>query len=458
VDFTYIAKITDDLVFKAVLNYAWEDNEGINPDIGDPLANNTLTGVNASKFINVRDSYNANLRLTYRYDVPNIVNNTFMVGDDNQWVIQRYPQNLAIHLSTGPGIANTVTSNNFISSPNLTYIPGVTPELDGQGLLDASPASVNFNGIRDTLQVFGGAYFVEQAVMFNKSLFLILGDRFVDFKQEVWYPRNPVIESATSPNAEAKKWTPQIGGLYKIAGGPVGIFYSYSQAMQPQVQIDASGVAVLPILLKGWDAGAKLDLIGDTLTGTLDYYYIHQDNTAIPNAALDIANGLPSNSTYGYYTYGNASEIRGVEADLNYNIGTDYQLVVGVNNFIKNALVAPNSNPALVGLPYSAVPDTMYNVWNRYQFSSGALKGLILAGGFHHNSSTIFGSGNVNYVGFYTPAFTVYDAMIGYKFRALGHDIRAQLLVRNFTNLIYRDDGGVFGDPRTWVVSLNTHF
>jgi hypothetical protein len=65
--------------------------------------------------------------------------------------------------------------------------------------------------------------------------------------------------------------------------------------------------------------------------------------------------------------------------------------------------------------------------------------------------------GYVNYVGFYTPGFTVYDAMLGYNFRAAGHDIRAQFLVRNFTNLIYRDDGGVFGDPRTWVVSLTTH-
>ncbi len=244
-----------------------EDNEGINPDVSDPLANGTLPGINASKFINVRDSYNANLRLTYKYDIPNVVNNTLMVGDDNQWVIQRYPQNAVLHPSTGVGIANTVTSNNFISTPNYTYTAGVTPEFDGQALLDASPGSVNFNATRDTLQVFGGAYFVEQAEMFNKSLFLILGDRLVDFKQEVWWPRQPVLESATSPNAEAKKWTPQIGGLYKIAGGPVAVFYSYSQAVQPQTQIDASGVAVLPILLKGWDAGVKFDLLGDTLTG-----------------------------------------------------------------------------------------------------------------------------------------------------------------------------------------------
>jgi iron complex outermembrane receptor protein len=456
VDFTYIAKVTDSLVFKAVLNYAWEDNEGINPDIGDPLANDTFTGVNASKFINVRDSYNANLRLTYRYDIPNIVNNTFMVGDDNQWVIQRYPQNAVLHPSTGHGIANTVTSNNLISSPNLTYTPGVTPELDGQGLLDASPGSVNFNATRDTLQDFGGAYFVEQAVLFNKSLFLILGDRFVNFKQEVWWPRQPVLESATSPNAEAKKWTPQIGGLYKIAGGPVSIFYSYSQAVQPQTQIDASGNAVDPILLKGWDAGVKFDLIGDTLTGTVDYFSIQQNNTAIANSALDIANGLPSNSTYGYYTYGNASELEGVQIDLSYNIGTDYQLIAGVNNFSKDEYVAPNSNPAIIGLPINPIPTTQFFAWNRYQFSSGPLKGLILGGGFNHNSPTIIGGGNVNYVGFYTPAFTVWSGMIGYDFVVAKHSIKAQLLVKNFTNLIYRDSGGVFGDPRTWVVSFTT--
>ena len=211
----------------------------------------------------------------------------------------------------------------------------------------------------------------------------------------------------------------------------MSLYYTHSQSLIPQTQIDASGAAVKPIVATGWDAGAKVEFLGGALTGTVDYYNIYETNTAIANAAADVAAGLPSNATYGYYTYGNAQQVKGLQADLNYNITQDDQLVFGVNEFYEAAYVAPNSNASIIGTPIGPLPATNYNLWNRYQFSSGPLKGLVLGGGWHHNSEAIFGGGNFNYINFYTPGFTVYDAMVGYNFKAFGHPVKTQLNVKN---------------------------
>src|SRR5262249_22749446 len=67
VDLTYNAKLTDNLFFSVIGNYAFEDNQGINPVwSGDITADGTFRSYGAQKFINIRDSWNANAKLTYR--------------------------------------------------------------------------------------------------------------------------------------------------------------------------------------------------------------------------------------------------------------------------------------------------------------------------------------------------------------------------------------------------------
>jgi outer membrane receptor for ferric coprogen and ferric-rhodotorulic acid len=453
VDLSYAWKINDSLIFNTIVNYAWEDNEGINPAIGDPLADGTIPGVKAQHFVNIRDSYNLNARLTYRFTVAQ-VQNTLMVGDDNQWVVQRYPQVASLNFPSNPANPITVGADNT-NSPTFTYNPLTMGAANGAVLL---ASGTTYNSLRDTLQDFGGAYFVDQAVLFNKSLFLIAGDRYTNFRQHVWWPYRPDLEAHTAPDAMYKKWTPQYGALYKIGGGPVSLFYTHSQSLIPQTQIDASGATVSPIVATGWDVGTKVEFMGGALTGTIDYYSIYETNTAIANAAANLAAGLPANATYGYYTYGNAQRVKGIQADVNYNITRDDQLVFGMNKFYQAAYVAPNSNPLLAGLPIGTLPDLNYSVWNRYQFSSGQFEGLVLGAGVHHNSKAIYVGGNYNFSNLYTPGFTVFDAMIGYNLKALGHLIKTQFLVKNVTDLIYRDAGGAFGNPRTFVLSASLRF
>lgn len=440
IDVTYTAKITDQLVFNTVLNYAWEDNEGVNPVYsGDPLANNTFLNFTAQRFVNIRDSYNVNSRLTYRFNFGQ-TENTLMVGNDNQWIWQRYPQ---------------VNGSSNQSGPTFTYSPQTMAAANAALLWQNSPAP--FNSLRDTLQYFQGTYLVDQVSLLKDSLFVIFGERYTDFKQHVKYPYNADLQAKAQPDAVAKKWTPQVGALYKIAKG-ISLFSTYSESVIPQTQIDASGKTVLPITAKGYDLGFKTELLDGALTGTVDYYYIYETNVAISNAAQNVAHGLPANATFGYYDYGNAQRVRGAQFDLNYNISQDYQLVLAVNHFIEADFVAPQSSATNIGIPIAYQPKNIISLWNRYQASTGPAKGLILGGGLRYQSQASYG-GDFNHSQVFIPAFTVIDALVGFDTKLFNHPVQLRINGKNIFNKIYRDGaGGTFANTRTFIASVSTRF
>lgn len=440
-DVTYFAKITDQLVFSVIGNYAWEDNEGINPVwSGDMFADGTFRSFGAQRFVNIRDSFNLNTKLTYRFEALK-AKHTLMVGNDNQWVTQRYPQ---------------VNGGANQNSPTFTFNPQTMGAMDGRALVASSPAP--FNSTRKTLQYFEGNYFVDQLAMLHDTLFLVFGERYVNFKQHVTYRGDTgAVLPTPPPDAIAKKWTPQVGALYKVGAG-VSVFGSYSESVIPQTQIDASGKTVLPIDGTGYDLGAKVDALNGAFTGTIDYYSIKQTNTALSDNVQNAAHGLPNNATFGYYTYGNAQQVRGVQLDLSYNLNRNIQVVAGLNHFVQAENIAPQSNANMVGVPIAYQPKDMYTVWTRYQASSGPAKGLILGGGFHYNSKGTVG-GTFDQSQLFVPAFTIFDALVGYDTKVFNRAVEFRLNGKNIFNKTYRDGaGGFFNNPLTVFLSVSTRY
>ncbi len=441
IDVTYVAKLTDQLAFSIIGNYAYEDNEGINPVwSGDIFADGTFHSFTAQRFVNVRDSFNLNSRLTYRFEAANI-KNTLMAGNDNQWVTQRYPQ---------------VNGGANQNGPTFTYDPATMGAGDGAFLVASSP--VPFNSTRKTLQYFKGTYLVDQVSLLNDSLFGVVGMRYTDFLQQVSYSGNAsAVLPTPPPDAIAKKWTPQYGLLYKFGQG-LSVFGSYSESIQPQTQIDASGKTVQPIQGKGFDLGTKLDLLAGAFTGTIDYFEITQENTALSDNVQNAAHGLPNNATFGYYTYGNAQKVRGVQVDLAYNITREIQLVAGANHFLEAENVAPQSTANMIGVPIAYQPKSMYTLWARYQAGAGDLKGLILGGGFHYNSAAPVG-GTFDQSQLLVPAFTVFDALVGYNTKLFNRPMEFRLNVKNLGDKIYRDGaGGFYNNTRSVFLSMSTRF
>ncbi|HEU5080596.1 MAG TPA: TonB-dependent receptor [Opitutaceae bacterium] len=437
IDLTYHAKLTDQLAFSLVLNYAWENAEGTNPVLSDPLANDTVPNAAVEFFKNARDSYNVNSRLTYRFKFAGI-NNTAMLGNDNQWVTLRNP---------------VVNGSSNQRGPTYFYDPKTTPPPNADVSYQLSTAPLN--SLRDTLQYFRGTYIVDQASMLNDTLFLTAGVRYTDFKQHISYPGHPEITA--QPDALAKRWTPQLGALYKVVKG-IGVFGTYSESVIPQTQIDASGKSVEPILAKGYDIGIKTDLLDGRLTSTIDYYQINETNVAVVDPVANVAHGLPAGQTvFAYYTYGNAQRVRGAQVDLNFNISDDYQLILGMNHFFEADFVAPQSNPLNVGVPLPYQPENTFTVWNRYHVSSGSLAGFFVGGGFHYNSRAALG-GSFNNSQVFVPSFMVWDGLVGYQTKLLGHKVEFRVNVKNLFDKEYRDAFGVFNSPRTIIGTVSTRF
>lgn len=438
VDLTYTAKLTDQLVFSAVSNYAWGKADGVNPaPSGDILANGTWAGQVAQSeyFKNTRNSYNANWRFTYRSHFAGITN-TAMIGDDNQWVILRNPVVNGSSNQRGPVGPFDPSHGALIFGPS--YQQSAAP----------------LNSLRSTLQYFQGTYIVDSASLLNETLFVTAGVRYTNFKQNIRYPNH--AELPTQPDATAKRSTPQIGVLYKLPVG-ISLFGTYSESVIPQTQIDASGHAVNPIIAKGWDVGIKTDLLGGALTSTIDYYEINENNVAVLDSAANVAHGLsPGQTVFAYYTYGNAQRVRGAQIDLNFNISENYQLIVGGNHFFEADFVAPQSNAANIGVSLPYQPKDTVTIWNRYQTKSGPLAGVILGGGVRYNASASLG-GSFNNSTVIIPAFTVWDGLVGYNAKILKRDVQFRLNVKNLFDKKYRD-AGVWGQARTVILSASTRF
>ena len=330
-------------------------------------------------------------------------------------------------------------------------------------LFAASVSSpVPFNSQRKTLQYFQGTYLVDQFALLNESLFGVVGARYTDFIQKVTYSNGYQGNAGATlptppPDAIAKKWTPQYGLLYKTSFG-ASVFGSYSESIQPQTQIDASGKTVQPIQGKGFDLGAKLDFLKGAFTGTIDYFEITQQNTALSDNVQNAAHGLPNNATFGYYTYGNAQKVRGLQVDLAYSITREIQLIAGVNHFFEADNIAPQSTANMIGIPIAYQPKDMYTLRTRYQTSQGSLKGLILGGGLHSNSAAPVG-GTFDQSQVFVPAFAVFDALVGYNTTLFKRPTEFRFNIKNISDKIYRDGaGGFYNNQRQFILSASTRF
>src|SRR6185369_13961389 len=116
-----------------------------------------------------------------------------------------------------------------------------------------------------------------------------------------------------------------------------------------------------------------------------------------------------------------------------------------------------SNNATFVGRRFGATPENTFNLWNRYTFTSGPLKGLGLGGGLQHNDGTNLSQDPQ--IAVRLPAFTVYNAMASYRFKFAEREVRAQFNVKNLFDKRYREGAdGFFAPSRTMSLSFATKF
>ena len=457
-DLNYLLKISDNLVWQTALNYAYDNTSGLQPSDGDtrPYADGTLR-FRIENFINVRDSYNANNKLTWRFDLgPS--KHTLQFGQDFQRVI-----------FTRPGYLNPV-NNTYNNSPGNNSVSGVTNVYATRFTPGVStPVSLNdlfvaggqtFNIVRKNYDEAFGYFIVDQAKFFNERLFVLAGARYNAFRGHVTYDK-PVSNSsqskysstglATYDIAKGKGGiTPQAGLLFKVLPD-VSFFSTYSESIEANTAVDYDGTASEPIKSQSYDLGFKTEMLDGRLTSTLAYYDTKRQNLAYADTAKQLATGHSP-----YFIFGNSEHTTGLELETNWSVSKNYSVIAGWAHQM-TAETTKSNNTAFVGRRFGAVPENTYNLWKHYTFSNGPLKNFSVGAGLQHNDATNLSQDpNIQVT---LPAFTVFNAMASYSFKVGSHDVKAQFNVKNVADKRYREGAdGYFAPARSMYLSLATKF
>jgi iron complex outermembrane receptor protein len=305
---------------------------------------------------------------------------------------------------------------------------------------------------RDRRDIQTGYYFVNQMEYMGGNLRLLYGVRRNEVVHDVYYSR-----TVTNPEAHAvaKKWTPQVGALYRITPG-ISLFATYSKSIEGQFSVDADGQSAKPVEGKGYDIGFKTDLLDGRLVSTVTYYDVKRTDIASRDTARETATGRQP-----WFTYGDTEQSTGVEVDVSYNPTENWQALLGFSHSFK-AKIVESTTPTRVGRPLAGFPQDMLTFWNRYDIGGRSAGGFFVGGGGRFYSASNQ-TPDPNFV-MKTPGFAVWDVLLGYRLKLQGRrEWNIQLNAKNVFDKMYRDTAPLalyttWGDPRSFYVSASTRF
>ena len=437
VDLEYLARIGESLVWQTQLNYGYDEQPGMRSNNGDttPFADGTVR-FRFEEWNNIRDSYNAKNKLTWRYAIG-ASNHTLQVGHEFQRVV-----------FDKPGYFDPATSryNGSLLSDLIAFNPRTDPRPSGRAAIDATGQTFDIR--RKITEDVEAYYIVNQSRFFADRLHALYGVRNNILTREVEYTR-PVTNPDTGLGSP-EGWTPQFGLLYQPRPD-VSLFAVYSRSIEPNYAVDADGNSALPIETEGVDVGVKTELLNGRITGTLVYYTLDRTNIAARDTDREIATGRTP-----YYIYGNTNSSEGIELDLNLSPLDHYQVMLGWSHLFQ-AEVTESTDPARIGRALTYTPKDTVSLWNRYQFIGGPLEGLTVGlGGRYSAAARMSGDPQRTMI---VPSFVVIDAMLAYNLTLFEREVRAQLNVRNLTDKAYREGpDAMFAPSRSFVLSFSTRF
>ncbi|WP_221029110.1 TonB-dependent siderophore receptor [Actomonas aquatica] len=438
VDVEYLARIGDSLVWQTQLNYGYDEQPGMRSNYGDttPFADGTVN-LAFERWNNIRDSYNAKTKLTWRYHLGE-TSHTLQAGYEFQDVI-----------FNKPGYYDPASQRYNGSLRGVDIIgfdPSSDPQPSGEATIQASGQT--FDITRKITETNEAYFIVNQSRFFDERLHALYGARNNMLSRKVAYTRP--VTNADSGLGSPEGWTPQYGALFKPRPD-LSFFAVYSESIEPNYAIDADGNTALPIETEGMDFGIKSELLDGRLAGTFTYYTLDRGNVAARDTDREIATG---NSPY--YIFGNTSSSEGIELELNMAPTDNLQLVFGWSHMFE-AEVTESTDPARIGQALNYTPDDKVSVWSRYSFDTGSLKGLTVGlGGRYSAAARMTGDPNRVMV---EPSFYVMDLMLSYNPKIFGQEVRTQLNVKNLFDNDYREGPqGMFGPPRSIILSMSTRF
>ena len=191
----------------------------------------------------------------------------------------------------------------------------------------------------------------------------------------------------------------------------------------PLTGSDWQGNAFEPIEGNGYDYGLKFDLIDGRVSGTISAYKTIRDK------ALARDEDHPT-----FFVQERKQRSQGLEVGVHLRPTRDWRVIL---NYGYCDIVTTGDPQAVVNNTRQRnVPTHQGNIWNRYKFSEGPLKGLSLGVGVIRLGNRRGNDTRLDIPGLQLWPFTKVDASLGYDLKLFGR--RASIQVSG-TNLLDRD-------------------
>lgn len=307
---------------------------------------------------------------------------------------------------------------------------------------------------------------VVQSAFLGDRLRTLLGGRRVANRRPIDDNRD-----GTDEDFVTRKLLPHYAALVRIAPA-VSLYASHSATFVPQRQqtADLAAIratqgeptspgyrppAVIParflaanLIGRGWEAGAKLDFADGRLHGTLSYFENEESSRLDIDTANQVLYQLPGGTVR---TAAGRSRAGGVESEWHWNPRANYEALLSASWFFRKNETTNPAEPREAGSHLESVPRFTVNLWNRYTFSGGALRGCYVGGGLTALGETyVHPSWTVPIV---SEPVVLLDAMIGRTFTIRQRSIDLRLNARNLANKHYLNGTFQYGEPRALIVT-----
>jgi iron complex outermembrane recepter protein len=344
---------------------------------------------------------------------------------------------------------------------------------------------------------------------FNRHLFTHVGYREDEFKMKTRFStvrplkdqwvidEVPGLFPANQTFVYAKVHGANYGAVLRL-NDAFAIGYNYAQSFRISTGEGADTHRVgekqgVPVG-EGSDISARFSL----LKGRIEINVVRYDNFRPndrfnPNPNVQIENEVTAIFPESFNPIGQdfqTTTTEGYELELTANVTRNWRLVF---NAATNKVVTEDRAPYLKGFQAEAkamnqptplldeflltipegVPNAGYtkvrsNIFTRYTFIEGALKGAYFGGGVNYRDKTYRGTGDHDMnpatpvAEMWSPGYSLYSLLAGYSTRLYNRPVTFALNVSNVFDKEYYRSGGIasgsWGEPRSFRFSLRTDF
>lgn len=302
---------------------------------------------------------------------------------------------------------------------------------------------------RSSLPLFGdevstsnrlGIYLQDQIDLLD-NLILVAGLRYDTVSQ-----KTTNVETPFTPGGETEQTndavSPRVGLLYQPIQ-ELALFANYSQSFNPNTSATASGQPLEPERGKGFEVGAKTELLDQKLLATLTYFNITKNNVAVIDPDFPL-----------FFEAVGEQRSQGVELDVVGELSPGWK-VIGSYSYI-DAKVTDDTDPTIIGKRLFGVPRHGASLWTTYEIQQGVLQGLGFGVGVNYAGNRFGDLANSFEIGDYlTGNAAIFYRRDRYRFALNLKNIANTNYIRGVTG----NEGGIYpGEPFTVLGSVSAEF